>query len=241
MLSLCLQEKNFLGNVVKGFLVKFLYNDLAGINILQLYKEDYKYLCKVKRHKLGDMISLRNLKDDFIYLYKIIEISKKDLLLELNNKQKLVIKSSKKFHVGWCIVDVKMIEKTLPMLNEIGVSKISFIYCQRSQKNFKINLNRLKKIIINSSQQCGRSVMMEFEIIDSLSEYFERYPKSDILDFGGVTLCKNKIENILIGCEGGFSEDERKTFENRSIYRLDTPMILRSESAVVAISSLCLI
>ncbi len=221
--------------------MQFLYNDLAGVNILQIDKENYKYLCKVKRHKLGDMISLRNLKDDFIYLYKIIKISKKDLLLELNEKKESVIKPFKKLHIGWCIVDIKMIEKTLPMLNEIGVSKISFIYCQRSQKNFKINLNRLKKIIINSSQQCGRSVMMEFEIIDSLEEYFEKYPKSDILDFGGVSLHENKTENILIGCEGGFSEDEKKLFGNKSIYKLDTSMILRSESAVVAISSLCLV
>ncbi len=221
--------------------MQFLYNEFAGINVLQIDKENYKYLCKVKRHKVGDVISLRNLKDDFIYSYKIIKISKKDLLLELNEKQESIIKPFKKLHVGWCIIDIKMIEKTLPMLNEIGVGKISFIYCQRSQKNFKINLNRLKKIIINSSQQCGRSVMMEFEIIDSLEEYFEKYPKSDILDFGGVSLCKNKIENILIGCEGGFSENEKKTFGNRSIYRLDTSMILRSESAVVAISSLCLV
>ena len=221
--------------------MQFLYNEFAGINVLQIDKENYKYLCKVKRHKVGDVISLRNLKDDFIYSYKIIKISKKDLLLELNEKQESIIKPFKKLHVGWCIIDVKMIEKTLPMLNEIGVGKISFIYCQRSQKNFKINLNRLKKIIINSSQQCGRSVMMEFEIIDSLEKYFEKYPKSDILDFGGVSLCKNKIENILIGCEGGFSEDEKKTFGNRSIYKLDTPMILRSESAVVAVSSLCLV
>ncbi len=221
--------------------MQFLYNEFAGINVLQIDKENYKYLCKVKRHKVGDVISLRNLKDDFIYSYKIIKISKKDLLLELNEKQESIIKPFKKLHVGWCIIDVKMIEKTLPMLNEIGVGKISFIYCQRSQKNFKINLNRLKKIIINSSQQCGRSVMMEFEIIDSLEKYFEKYPKSDILDFGGVSLCKNKIENILIGCEGGFSEDEKKTFGNRSIYKLDTPMILRSESAIVAVSSLCLV
>ncbi len=221
--------------------MQFLYNEFAGVNVLQIDKENYKYLCKVKRHKLGDMISLRNLKDDFIYLYKMIKISKKDLLLELNEKKELAIKPFKKLHIGWCIVDIKMIEKTLPMLNEIGVSKISFIYCQRSQKNFKINLNRLKKIIINSSQQCGRSVMMEFEIIDSLKEYFEKYPKSDILDFGGISLHENKTENILIGCEGGFSEDEKKFFTNRSIYKLDTSMILRSESAVVAVSSLCLV
>ncbi len=221
--------------------MQFLYNEFAGVNVLQIQKEDYKYLCKVKRHKIGDVISLRNLKDNFIYLYKIIKISKKDLLLELNEKQESIIKPFKKLHIGWCIIDVKMIEKTLPMLNEIGVSKISFIYCQRSQKNFKINLNRLKKIIINSSQQCGRSVAMEFEIINSLEEYFEKYPKSDILDFGGVALYKNKIESILIGCEGGFSKNERKLFVNRSIYKLDTSMILRSESAVVAVSSLCLI
>jgi len=59
------------------------------------------------------------------------------------------------------------------MLNEIGVSKISFIYCDRSQKNFIINLKRVKKILINSSQQCGRSVMMDIEEIECIENFLE--------------------------------------------------------------------
>ena len=124
------------------------------------------------------------------------------------------------------------------MLNEIGVSKISFIYCQRSQKNFKINLQRVQKIAINSSQQCGRSEMMEFEVLDSLKDYFKLYPKSVVLDFNGKNIEKNMYKSIVVGCEGGFSSEEKKLFLDKICYNLPTPLILRSESAVVAASVL---
>jgi 16S rRNA (uracil1498-N3)-methyltransferase len=150
----------------------------------------------------------------------------------------MVIAPNKHLHIGWCIIDTKIIEKTLPMLNEMGVGKISFIYCDRSQKNFKINLERLKKILVNSSQQCGRSKMMEIEILKSLKEYFKRYPKSAILDFGGKSINSGEIDSIVIGCEGGFSKNEKEQFEDKKCYSFNTAMILKSESAAVAITAI---
>ncbi len=218
--------------------MQFLYHENASQNKIIIQNELYKYIFKIRRHKLGESIALRNLKDDFIYFYKIESISKKEALFVLQSKQKMVIAPNKHLHIGWCIIDTKIIEKTLPMLNEMGVGKISFIYCDRSQKNFKINLERLKKILVNSSQQCGRSKMMEIEILKSLKEYFKRYPKSAILDFGGKSIDNREIDSIVIGCEGGFSESEKEQFEDKKCYSFDTAMILKSESATVAITAI---
>ncbi|XPV54809.1 MAG: hypothetical protein ACNI3H_07545 [Halarcobacter ebronensis] len=55
--------------------------------------------------------------------------------------------------MAWCIVDPKTIEKELPYLNELGVRKITFISCDYSQKNFKLNFEKLEKILVNSSSQ----------------------------------------------------------------------------------------
>jgi len=149
---------------------------------------------------------------------------------------------SRLLHVGWCIIDPKSIEKLLPMLNEIGVEKITFIYCDRSQKQFKPDLIRLEKILINSSQQSGRSTLMVLDFKESLEVFLDHYPEASLLHFSDKHIdVQNDIETIVVGCEGGLSAKEIMLFNSDKVVGLDTPMILRSESAVsVAASKLLL-
>ena len=51
----------------------------------------------------------------------------------------------------------------------------------------------------------------------------------------------DNIQTVLIGCEGGFSEKEREILKHLESFRLDTKMILRSESAAMAIASKVLV
>jgi len=215
--------------------MQFLYHIDAGLPKIEIDGESYRYIFKVRRHKEGERIALRNLKDQYIYFYKIERVTRREAeLLFLEKEEKVVMPRHSK-HIGWCIIDPKVVEKTLPMLNELGVEKISFVYCDRSQKNFKLDFDRLNRILISSCQQCGRSKLMKFEIFDSIMSYFKEYPESSVLDFGGKPIeCKDKIMSILVGCEGGFSDEERELFKNRPIFSLNTPLILRSESAVVS-------
>ncbi|WP_434657462.1 16S rRNA (uracil(1498)-N(3))-methyltransferase [Sulfurimonas sp. NW9] len=48
---------------------------------------------------------------------------------------------------------------------------------------------------------------------------------------------ESDFTTVLIGCEGGFSAKEKEFLKNQEVFRLDTPMILRSESAVLAVAS----
>ena len=214
--------------------MQFLYYPNTTNNII-LSGEEHKYLFKVRRIKKDEIVKIRNLKDDFIYFYKIENINKKEAFLKLIKKELKPNKPNKFFHLGWCVIDPKNIEKTLPTLNEIGVSKISFIYCDYSQKNFKLKLDRIKKILINSNQQCGRSDLMEIEIISSSDEFFEKYPEFIALDFDGEEIkCKEYNKLFLIGPEGGFSEREKEKFKEKVKLK---GFILRSESAACAISA----
>ena len=218
--------------------MQFLYHPDAGLPSITVEGEAYRYLFKVRRHKAGESVALRNLKDSYIYSYRIESVSKREAILLFESKREFAVVPSRRLHVGWCIIDPKSVEKSLPTLNELGIWKISFIYCDRSQKSFTLDSERMERILVNSSQQCGRSEMMELEILGSIEEYLEKYPDSAILDFGGSPLvCEAPVDSILVGCEGGFSEEERKLFENMTIYGLDTPLILRSESAVAAIGA----
>ena len=214
--------------------MQFLYYP-ETFNNITLSGNEHKYLFKVRRIKKNETIKIRNLKDDYLYIYQIEDINKKEARLKLINKELKPNRPHTFFHLGWCIIEPKNIEKTLPMLNEMGVGKISFVYCDFSQKNFKLKLDRIKTILINSNQQCGRSNLMEIEILSSSKEFFEKYPEFIALDFNGENIeCKNYNKPFLVGPEGGFSENERKYF--KKIVKLKS-FILRSESAVCSLAS----
>ena len=214
--------------------MQFLYFKNPTKQIILTGKE-HKYLFKVRRIKKNEQINIRNLKDDFLYIYKIESINKKEAILNLVKKEFLPNKPKKFFHIAWCIIEPKNIEKILPSLNEIGVSKITFVYCDFSQKNFKLKLERIEKILINSCQQCGRSNLIEIEILNSSKEFFEKYKNFSVLDFNGKKIESNNISlPILIGPEGGFSKKEKENF--KEIYKLEG-FILRSETAALSISS----
>jgi len=218
--------------------MQYLFHPQASAPSLELRGDEHRYIFKVRRHREGEEIALRNLQDNQIHLYTISYLDKKQALLTLNSSKVLEVKAKKSLHIAWCVIDPKSIEKMLPTLNEIGIEKITFIYCRRSQKSFRVDFKRLEKILLNSSQQCGRSQLMELEMMNSLEEFLKAYPQTVMLNFSKNILSKEScIETIAIGCEGGFTEEEIALFEPEKIIGLDSPLILKSESAVCAVGA----
>ena len=216
--------------------MQFTYDEFCGTDIFEIKDEVYNYLIKARRHKIDDEIYFRNLKDDNIYLYKINSIDKKKAYLNLVSKEEKIVINEKKLHLGWCVVDPKTVEKNITSLNEMGVNKITFIYADYSQKNFKINIEKLEKILINSSSQCGRSDIIKLEISKSLVDFIKENSDVYFLDFS--TICiddkKDEIKTLIIGCEGGFSKNEREKFNKENIVGFNSNLILRSETAIIA-------
>ncbi|RUM63101.1 MAG: 16S rRNA (uracil(1498)-N(3))-methyltransferase [Sulfurospirillum sp.] len=219
--------------------MQFLYDQDAGAETVKIEGENHKYLFKVRRFHEGDILTLCNLEDDTFYDYRVTEVHKRDAFLVLQDSRK-VISEQKALHLIWCVIDPKTIEKTLPVLNQLGVTKISFVYCSRSQKNFKIDMQRMRKILINSAQQCGRIHLPKIEVLNSLDDMLGKYKDFAVLDFGGEKEW-GALESVLIGCEGGFSDVEREKLQNRYKIGLKTDLILKSETAAVAIAAKLLI
>jgi len=215
----------------------YLYNTEAGASSLTLKGDDHRYIFKVRRHKIDDIVYLRNLEDRFLHRYFVAHIDKHTVYLELQESKICDVRASKSLHIGWCIIDPKSIEKVLPTLNEMGVDKITFFYCKRSQKSFKLDFKRLEKILLNSSQQSGRSQMMTLETRESLEVFLKEYPNAKMLNFSKNNFISNAdIDTIVIGCEGGFHEEEVAFFDTQNIVGFDTQLVLKSESAVCAVS-----
>ncbi len=220
--------------------MQFVYDKNASQERLSVRDENYRYLFRARRLRVGDIVTFRNLVDDILYSYKIEEVGKKEATLRLQESYHDSKVMEKHLHILWCIIDTKVIEKTLPMLNQIGVRKITFFYCERSQKNFKPDLERMQKILISSCQQSGRSDLMVLELLSCMDEVLEIYRDFSVLDFGGSSE-EADISAIMIGCEGGFSDNEREKLSFAQKIGLKTPFILKSETAALTFSSKLLI
>lgn len=219
--------------------MKFMLSNDAGKPQLFLSGEEYKYVIKVRRHVVGDIIAFRNrtnLTEEYRYMLESTDGRHATFILE--SQSYFPCESVKRLHIGWCVIDPKTVEKVLPMLTEMGVSKITFIQCHRSQRNFRFDYERFERIMESSIMQCGRTSFIQFSESASLSEFLSGHPDSVILDFGGEALNRDELyETVVIGCEGGFHESERTLFAAHRVRHFNSPMILRSESAAVAVAA----
>lgn len=219
--------------------MQYTYDESCGSDFLEIKDEVYNYLIKARRHKIDDEIYFRNLKDNNIYLYKLDFIDKKKALFNLISKEEKIVENKNKLHIGWCVIDPKTVEKYIASLNEMGVDKITFIYADYSQKNFKINIDKLEKILINSSTQCGRSNIIKLEVCKSLEQFIKENDDVYFLDFSTVCIDekKDEIKTLVIGCEGGFSKREKEIFDDNFTVGFKVDLILRSETATLSASS----
>jgi 16S rRNA (uracil1498-N3)-methyltransferase len=222
----------------------FLFEEAAGSDELVLKGEAFKYLVKVRRHAAGDRIAFRRPDAaETLFTYELVAIDGRTLRLRLLEARELEISHEHPLHVGWCVVDTKSVEKALPFLNELGVAQITFISCERSQKNFRPDFDRFERILRSSMQQCGRSVMMRLATMGSIAEFVKAYPDTIAFDFCDrrFDARQQKPATVLIGPEGGLCDEERALLDPSRVYRLATPTVLRSETAVVAVSSAVLL
>ena len=219
--------------------MQFIYDKNAKNELLKIEDENYNYIVKARRHKIDDILDFRNLEDDFLYSYKISQIDKKSLFLNLLKKEEKIIENSKKIHLAWCIVDPKTIYENIASLNELGVDKITFVYSDFSQKNFKINFEKLEKILINSSSQCGRSSIIKLDIYKNIDTFITDNPDTYFLDFSQTSIDSKvlDIKTLMIGTEGGFSKRERELFNKNFIVGFSSNLILKSQTAIISATS----
>src|SRR3989344_2035906 len=165
-----------------------------------------------------------------------------------------IIKKTKNDFVPSC-------ELVVEKATELGVLHIVPILCDRSEKK-NINMERLQKIAIESSEQSGRGDVPVIHEIINLSMLlmskspFDIMPKEKIVlqlnsRYIGDFLEKQPLEAssgrmtklaVFIGPEGGWSDNELKDFALHNIPSVSLGhQILRTETASIAVSSLLLL
>ena len=211
--------------------------------ISHLTIEQSHYLMDVMRLKVGDVLSIFNSQGEWkasIESYQkgtaIIKVFEKVRNKEIENNVWLAFSPIKQNPLNF------MIQKT----TELGVQKFIPLICERSVVK-DINIKRVKKIIIESSEQSNRISIPEIIKKQSLKNFLNLFPKNGLIFFCDINYKKNNLKNILskkidgpicilVGPEGDFSEKERQLIiDLKQTFSISLAKnILRSETAAIA-------
>ena len=222
----------------------YFSKELKSNLLSNLSVEQSHYIKNVMRLKPGDTISLFN-SINGEWSAKIVNHNKENT----DFKVEKLIKNKKLENDIWLAFSpIKknplnmMIQKT----TELGIQKFIPILSERTIVK-EINIERLKKIIVEASEQSNRISIPEIKNIQTLNFFLKQFPNNGTLIFCDINCEKSNLKNILskknqgpvcilIGPEGDFSEKERQLIiEKKEFFSLSLASnILRAETAAIA-------
>ena len=209
----------------------------------KLDKSQSHYLNKVMRVKENEVFSLFN--SDGEWEAKILSISKS--IIEFKTTKQLRQKESmKELWLAFSPIKSNYQNFMIQKATELGVTKFLPIIFDRTVVR-KINKERLKKIIIEASEQSNRINVPIIEDVQDLNSFLKNNSMDLIftdLNSNNEKIDKSKLTDkpvcIIIGPEGDFSEAEREkilTFKGVQPLKINEN-ILRSETAVISTISI---
>lgn len=176
-------------------------------------------------------------------LYKITEISSREAHLELITDYKRQL-PKKDIYLFWSLLKKDKNDWVLQKCTELGVSHFIPLIADRSEK-IGFNIERAKKIVVEAAEQCGRSDIPAIRDAMHVSNALEQYnDKTDLFiceQDSESKLSVNEKVGVLIGPEGGWSDEEKAMFKRLNIKHLNLhDFTLRAETAAIAsITKIC--
>ena len=173
---------------------------------------DSKHLSKSLRKKMGDIIRITN-GNGLEINGKIIRLGKNIKVSVTNKKQHK--KADISIHVAMSpLKNPSRFEWFVEKSTEIGISEITPIITKFSEKR-KINIDRLNKIAISSMKQSNQFYLPKVNPITSFDDFLKLNKDYKLIAHlkNNNSFNKKSIANkdkivIMIGPEGGFSEEE---------------------------------
>ncbi len=208
-----------------------------------------RHLAQVLRAKVGDKIILFN-GDGFDYEAKIKHVDRRDVSVEILNQSANPNESKIRIHLFQALSSNEKMDLVVQKAVELGVQAITPIIASRSQMRLKDEkrdkkLQHWQQIAISACEQSGRAVIPEIYPVSLLTESMNQIDDAALnimLDPEAKTQLNQLASmdtpshiNVLIGPEGGFSEDEIQLCQSKKVITVNLgPRILRTETAPIA-------
>tara|TARA_Y100001970_G_scaffold32266_1_gene40131 strand:+ start:2739 stop:3440 length:702 start_codon:yes stop_codon:yes gene_type:complete len=209
----------------------------------KLDKSQSHYLSKVMRIKENGVFSLFNINGE--WEAKVLSLSKSIVEFKIT-KQLRQNENKKVLWLAFSPIKSNYQNFMIQKATELGVTKFLPIIFDRTVVR-KINIERLKKIIIEASEQSNRINVPTIENSQNLKSFLKKNSMNLIftdLNSKNKKIDKSKLTDdptcIIIGPEGDFSEAEREkilTFKGVQAIKINEN-ILRSETAVISAVSI---
>lgn len=208
-------------------------------------------LKNVFRYNIGQKLYLFNQYIGEIEV-EIVDISKKYVsfrYIRHNRHLKDNILNKRQINLYMSVIKNSNFDLIIEKAVELGVNAIVPILTERTIKS-NLNIERLNKIIIESSEQSGRLDLLKLNPIEKLGDILLKIENCDhekeIYLFGSID--NNDVDlidilntnqnlsnvSLIIGPEGGFSEDELSDMNSKGVLPFNfSNNVLRAETAAI--------
>lgn len=225
---------------------RFFVKSIINVSqVVLIEKEQNLHLLKVLRKKEGDSVTLFNGMGREYY-GKIIKTSLKKTEILISSFSPETRRPVKEIHLGLCILKKDAMNRSISRSTELGVHEITPIvseFCAVTKNFIEKRAATWQKIAISASEQCGLNLVPSINPVCSLKEWIIKTSGMKLMALQSADklekdfLQSNSV-SLLIGPEGGFSEDEIKYAGNNQVKKFSLgKRTLRAETApIVAIS-----
>ena len=226
-------------SIIRLYFPDKIQSDLSS----HLPKEQTHYVKDVMRLKTGDKLSVFNTLGEWNAVIESYEKNgaKIKIMEKVRDKD-----NEKNIWLAFSPIKQNPLNFVIQKGTELGVQKFIPILSERTVVR-EINLERVKKIIVEASEQSNRISIPEINKPESLKNFLSSFPQNGCLIFCDINSNQSNLKNILekkiegptcilIGPEGDFSEKERQLIiEKKEIFSLSLANnLLRAETAAIA-------
>jgi len=218
---------------------------LAEGALVQLDGNQAHYLARVMRVGAGDaVIVCDNVTGE--WAARVVAAGKREVTLELVER----LREREAVPDLWlcpALLKKDRFDLVLEKATELGVARIQPVLTSRCVAD-KLNPDRAQVIVTEAAEQCARTALPQVAAPVNLAQLLRDWPAERRLFFademGGEraadAFAASAPAALLIGPEGGFSEDERAVIRAHPQARAITlgPRILRGETAAIAATAL---